>query len=118
MERLQKILAHAGVASRREAEQWITDGRVAVNGTVVCELGTRADPLKDSIKVDGRRIKVAGKFLYFALHKPPGVTIPAQAGGKKSRLSRRQAGFQFLWTPPAHQRRRACPASHASALWG
>jgi pseudouridine synthase len=73
MERLQKILAHAGVASRREAEQWIIEGRVAVNGMVVSELGTRADPTKDSIKVDGRRIKVAGTALYFALHKPPGV---------------------------------------------
>ncbi len=57
MERLQKILAHAGLASRREAEQWIVEGRVAVNGAVVRELGTRADPSKDSIKVDGKRIK-------------------------------------------------------------
>ena len=73
MERLQKILAHAGVASRREAEQWIVDGRVAVNGAVVRQLGARADPAKDSIKVDGRRIKVARGPLYFAMHKPPGV---------------------------------------------
>jgi 23S rRNA pseudouridine2605 synthase len=73
LERLQKILAHAGVASRREAEQWIIEGRVAVNGTVVRKLGARADPAKDSIKVDGKRIKVAQAPLYFALHKPPGV---------------------------------------------
>jgi 23S rRNA pseudouridine2605 synthase len=73
MERLQKILAHAGVASRREAEQWIVDGRVAINGVVVRELGVRADPAKDSIKVDGKRIKLAAAPLYFALHKPPGV---------------------------------------------
>jgi pseudouridine synthase len=73
MERLQKILAHAGLASRREAEQWILEGRVAINGTVVRELGTRADPAKDSIKVDGKRVKYAGAPLYFALHKPPGV---------------------------------------------
>ena len=73
MERLQKILAHAGVASRREAEQWIVEGRVAVNGAVVRQLGARADPAKDSIKVDGRRIKAARAPLYFALHKPPGV---------------------------------------------
>jgi pseudouridine synthase len=73
MERLQKILAHAGLASRREAEQWIVDGRVAVNGITVRELGTRADPAKDSIKVDGKRVKSASAPLYFAFHKPPGV---------------------------------------------
>jgi len=73
MERLQKILARAGLASRREAEQWILDGRVAVNGTVVRKLGSQADPTKDSIKVDGKRIKPSGRPLYFALHKPPGV---------------------------------------------
>jgi pseudouridine synthase len=73
MERVQKILAHAGVASRREAEQWIVDGRVAINGVVVRELGVRADPAKDSIRVDGKRVKLAGAPLYFALHKPPGV---------------------------------------------
>ena len=73
MERLQKILAHAGLASRREAEQWILEGRVAINGAIVRELGTRADPAKDSIKVDGKRIQYASAPLYFALHKPPGV---------------------------------------------
>ncbi|HXG52267.1 MAG TPA: pseudouridine synthase [candidate division Zixibacteria bacterium] len=72
MERLQKIIARAGLASRREAEQWILDGRVTVNGRVVRELGTRADPSKDSIKVDGKRIRPAPARLYFALHKPPG----------------------------------------------
>ncbi len=73
VERLQKIIARAGVASRREAEQWITQGRVTVNGTVVRELGSKADPDKDSIKVDGKRIKPPPHLLYFALHKPPGV---------------------------------------------
>lgn len=73
VERLQKILARAGVASRREAEQWIIQGRVTVNGTVVRELGSKADPVKDSIKVDGKRIKPAPQLLYFALHKPAGV---------------------------------------------
>jgi 23S rRNA pseudouridine2605 synthase len=73
MERLQKILAHAGVASRREAEQWIIEGRVAVNGAVVRELGVRADPDRDSIKVDGKRIQVGAVPRYFALHKPAGV---------------------------------------------
>ena len=73
LERLQKILARAGLASRREAEQWILEGRVTVNGSVIRELGSKADPAKDSIKVDGKRVKPAVEPLYFALHKPPGI---------------------------------------------
>jgi 23S rRNA pseudouridine2605 synthase len=73
MERLQKILSRAGLASRREAERWILEGRVAVNGTVIRKLGSQADPKTDSIKVDGKRIKPAAVPLYFALHKPPGI---------------------------------------------
>lgn len=73
MERLQKILARAGLASRREAERWIAEGRVTVNGAVVRKLGSQADPGKDSIKVDGKRIKPAAAPLYYAFHKPPGV---------------------------------------------
>ena len=73
MERLQKILARAGLASRREAERWIADGRVSVNGAVIRKLGSQADPGKDSIKVDGKRIKPAAAPLYYAFHKPPGV---------------------------------------------
>jgi pseudouridine synthase len=73
MERLQKILARAGLASRREAEQWILEGRVAVNGQIVRKLGSQADAAKDSIKVDGKRIKPAVSPRYFAFHKPPGV---------------------------------------------
>ena len=73
MERLQKIIARAGLASRREAERWIVEGRITVNGTVVNKLGSQADPFKDSIKIDGKRIKSAATPLYYALHKPPGV---------------------------------------------
>jgi pseudouridine synthase len=73
MERLQKILARAGLASRREAERWIVEGRITVNGAIVRKLGTQADPAKDSIKVDGKRVKPASAPLYYALHKPPGV---------------------------------------------
>ena len=73
MERLQKIIARAGLASRREAERWIVEGRITVNGTVVDKLGSQADPAKDSIKIDGKRIKAAAAPLYYALHKPPGV---------------------------------------------
>ncbi len=71
-ERLQKILAHAGVASRRAAEALITSGKVRVNGRVVSELGTLADAHHDRIEVDGKRI-VLEKPLYLVLHKPRGV---------------------------------------------
>ena len=73
MERLQKIIARAGLASRREAERWIVEGRVSVNGTVIRKLGSQADPSADSIKVDGKRIKPPTAKLYYAFHKPPGV---------------------------------------------
>ena len=56
LERLQKIIAHAGFASRREAEAMIRDGRVTVNGRVVTELGTKANAERDHIKVDGKLI--------------------------------------------------------------
>ena len=73
MERLQKILARAGLASRREAERWIVQGRITVNGAVVRKLGSQADPAKDSIKVDGKRVKPAMAPLYYAFHKPPAI---------------------------------------------
>jgi 23S rRNA pseudouridine2605 synthase len=73
MDRLQKILARAGLASRREAERWILEGRITVNGTVVRKLGSQADPAKDSIKVDGKRVKPVAAPLYYAFHKPPGI---------------------------------------------
>jgi pseudouridine synthase len=73
VERLQKIIARAGLASRREAERWIEEGRVTVNGTVIRKLGTQADPVKDSIKVDGKRIRAEAAPLYYAFHKPAGV---------------------------------------------
>jgi pseudouridine synthase len=69
--RLQKILAQAGVASRRAAEKLIVDGRVAVNGETVRELGTKADP-SDDIRVDGRRIRAAERKRYILLNKPAG----------------------------------------------
>lgn len=72
MERLQKILAHGGIASRRAAEQLITAGRVRVNGHVVTELGAKADPRRDRIEVDGKRV-VAEEPIYVVLNKPRGV---------------------------------------------
>jgi 23S rRNA pseudouridine2605 synthase len=71
MVRLQKFLAEAGVASRRASEQIILEGRVAVNGHTVTELGTKVDPVHDSITVDARPLKPRRK-LYVALNKPPG----------------------------------------------
>src|SRR5690349_10613583 len=73
MERLQKILAHAGVASRRKAEELIQEGRVTVNAKVVTELGSRADPSRDVIRVDGRRIAAPSRFVYVLLNKPKNV---------------------------------------------
>src|SRR5262245_1275070 len=72
-ERLQKILSAAGVASRRAAELLIQAGRVTVNGRVVRELGSRADPVRDAVAVDGVRLEVGGRRRTFALHKPRGV---------------------------------------------
>jgi len=72
-ERLQKILAHAGVASRRSAEKLIASGRVAVNGKVVSELGSKADPATDRITVDGERIARPERRVYLVLNKPPNV---------------------------------------------
>jgi pseudouridine synthase len=72
MERLQKILSQAGIASRRASEQLMTDGRVTVNGKTVLELGTKADASRDDIRVDGRRIKIPDRHLYLLVNKPRG----------------------------------------------
>ena len=72
-ERLQKIIAHAGFASRREAEAMIANGRVTLNGRVVTELGTRADARLDHIKVDGKLITRAETHRYILLYKPKEV---------------------------------------------
>jgi pseudouridine synthase len=83
--RLQKILSAAGVASRRASEQMILDGRVMVNGATVLELGTKADPAKDVIKVDGRRIKTEITHRYIVLYKPKGyVTTRSDPEGRRT----------------------------------
>ncbi len=71
-ERLQKIIAEAGITSRRKAEELIVQGRVSVNGHVVAELGSKADPTRDQILVDGRPLRRTGRRLYLLLNKPPG----------------------------------------------
>jgi pseudouridine synthase len=72
MERLQKILSAAGVASRRAAEELIAQGRVSLNGRTVTEPGTKADAAKDEIRVDGRRVKTAQRLRYLLVFKPRG----------------------------------------------
>ena len=75
--RLQRVLAAAGVAARRKAEQLITEGRVTVNGAVVTVLGTKVDPLHDRVLVDGKPVRAKRK-LYVALHKPRGCVCSRQ----------------------------------------
>jgi 23S rRNA pseudouridine2605 synthase len=82
-ERLQKIMAACGVASRRKAEEIIAAGRVTVNGAVVRELGTKADLVTDAICVDGAAIARPEKMLYFMMNKPKGyVTTVSDPEGR------------------------------------
>ena len=85
-ERLQKIIGRAGIASRRHAEQLILSGQVRVNGVVVRELGTKADPAIDKIEAAGRTVgAVAQRNVYLALHKPPEVvSTMADPEGRKT----------------------------------
>jgi len=84
-ERLQKLLAHAGVASRRKAEQLIVEGRVTLNGAVVTELGTKADPQVDYVKVDGKRVGAPERLVYLAMNKPKNcVTTVSDPEGRET----------------------------------
>lgn len=71
-ERLQKIIAAAGLASRRKAEDLIVEGRVTVNGQVITQLGSKADATRDHIRVDGKPLRPPGRHVYLLLNKPPG----------------------------------------------
>jgi 23S rRNA pseudouridine2605 synthase len=93
-ERLQKIIARAGLASRREAERWIVEGRVRVDGTVVRELGTRADSSLVRVTVDGKPLRRSKQLLYIALNKPRGcVTTLSDPEGRPTVM-------EFLRTVP------------------
>ena len=84
MERLQKIIAARGLCSRRQAEKWIEEGRVRVNGNTA-RLGDTADVTEDVIEVDGKRLPEAGKKLYLMLNKPRGyVTTLSDEKGRKN----------------------------------
>jgi 23S rRNA pseudouridine2605 synthase len=76
-ERLQKIIAAAGVASRRKAEELISGGLVQVNGTTVTELGSKADPEHDHIRVNGKLLHGAQRHVYLLLNKPKGYVTTA-----------------------------------------
>ena len=83
-ERLQKVLASAGVASRRAAEEIIKAGRVTVNGDVVTRLGSKADVAVNRVRVDGKAIHVPSEASYFLLYKPRGYvsTLEENAQGR------------------------------------
>jgi 23S rRNA pseudouridine2605 synthase len=82
-QRLQKIIAAAGISSRRKAEELITQGRVSVNGQTVTELGSKADPQNDHIKVDGKLLHGAERHVYLVLNKPRGyVTTVSDPEGR------------------------------------
>ena len=84
MERLQKIIAARGLCSRRQAEKWIEEGRVRVNGNTA-HLGDTADVTEDVIEVDGKRLPKVGKKLYLMLNKPRGyVTTLSDEKGRKN----------------------------------
>lgn len=86
--RLQRVLARAGIASRRHAEEMITAGRVRVNGRVESLLGARVDPERDEVTVDGRRLEAAEEHTYLALNKPAGyVTTARDPQGRPTALA-------------------------------
>lgn len=87
-ERLARFLAHAGVASRRHAEELIAAGLVQVNGTTVTTQGTRIDPSTDTVTVDGKLVAAASRLVYIMLHKPVGyITTASDPQGRPTVLA-------------------------------
>lgn len=92
-ERLQKIIARAGIASRRKAEELILSGRVSVNGEVATQLGSRADAAHDTVRVDGKVLRDSGTRRYLAMHKPKGcVTTTDDPEGRPTVMDLLGAG--------------------------
>lgn len=94
-ERLQKILARAGFGSRRASEGLISAGRVSVNGQVA-QLGSKADPARDAIRVDGRRVSIAQDFVYIALYKPRGVLSTTSGPDQRRKVTDLVPGSEHL----------------------
>src|SRR2546429_7789203 len=92
-ERLQKIIARAGIASRRHAEQLILSGQVRVNGRVVTELGTKADAATDRVEAAGRVVKGAERRVYLVLNKPPGIVSAMADPERRKTLKKCLRGF-------------------------
>jgi len=87
-ERLQKILAHAGIASRRKAEELIAAGHVSVNGATVTALGSKADLSRDQVKVDGQVLSAPKHHVYIALNKPKDcITTASDPEGRQTVMS-------------------------------
>jgi 23S rRNA pseudouridine2605 synthase len=106
LERLQKILAKAGISSRRKAEELILGGLVQINGKVVMELGTKADPARDHIRVNGKLLQGPERIRYFVLNKPKGyVTTVSDPEGRPTVM-------QFF----AHERERLYPVGRLDYL--
>ncbi len=84
-QRLQKVMAAAGLGSRRQTEDLILDGRVEIDRRVVTELGTRVDPQEQSVRVDGVSLKLPRRF-YFAVNKPKGVVSTARDQWRRTRV--------------------------------
>jgi 23S rRNA pseudouridine2605 synthase len=133
-QRLQKILAHAGIASRRKAEEYIEQGRVSVNGQTVTELGSKADPDKDRIKVDGVPLKSSSHDVYIMLHKPKDVvTTASDPQGRETvmhllkgvkervfpvgRLDYNSEGLLLLTTDGEFANRITSPAGHVEKIY-
>ena len=101
-QRLQKLIAAAGIASRRHAEELISSGKVSVNGAVVSELGSKADPDKDHIKVNGKLINPqlkAKEKTYVLLNKPRGYPVECFRSGRAPASCRIVATLTWKTSP-------------------
>src|SRR5882724_7883823 len=133
-ELLQKILSHAGITSRRKAEELIVAGRVSVNGALITELGSKADIERDHIKVDGRLLRAPKRHLYIALNKPKGcVTTAYDPEGRETvmhlmrgvkervfpvgRLDYNSEGLLLLTNDGDFAHRLTSPASHVTKTY-